>query len=691
MKDPFYHNEKLRYDSPIPSREFIIELLKKNKKPINFETLTKRLNLTTEKHICAVKKRIKAMIRDGQIFENRKGCLVITQQMDLCHGIVQFSKDKQALLWLVDQNKKVPIIGIQSAELMQGDEIIARYTSHEQVVVVEVVARTMKKIVGTVEINKGIYSLKPLTVCCQFDPIIQPSKVKISKGQLVKAKIKANPRSGKPAIVKVIEVVKSKSKLLDQIKIICDALEIPNDYPDNLVPKRQPKYSKREDWRQLDFVTIDGDDAKDFDDAVYVEKHRDTYSVYVAIADVAHYVKPNSPLDKEAYLRGTSVYFPGYVIPMLPEQLSNDWCSLKPNEDRLALAVKMMMNRKGQILSSTIHEVVICSKHRLTYQKVQDYIEMRTPNEFSSILDPLIETYHLLQQQKQDRGALAFNRKTIVPLIDKHNEVKFRDDSQTDAHRLIEVLMLSANEEIAKFCIKHKLPALYRNHGSPDEQKWQHIVDFLKAYEIHAKPNHIPDPKEMSQLLQKVQTLDASEIIEQMLLRSLPQALYEDKNNGHFGLNYKEYLHFTSPIRRYPDLLVHRAIKDFINHAKSSSNDLKKVAQHCSYSERRAEQATRWVDSWIKCQFMSQKIGAVYTGRISNVLNFGLFVYIEELGIDGLIHVSNLPQDYYDYEESTQQLKGRYTHSIYSLGDLIKIKVDHVDLESRKVDFQLER
>ncbi|MAJ81392.1 MAG: ribonuclease R [Legionellales bacterium] len=691
MKDPFYLQEKLRYKNPVPSRELILKTLQRLKKPIKFDSLIKELTIEPKSLIPGFKKRIKAMIRDGQIMENRNGFLVLTQQMDLCQGIVQFNKDRTPFLWILDDNRKVTISGMQASELMQGDDIMARFVSDDEAIVVEILSRRLTHLIGTVDSDRGILSLKPLTICCQYDPLIKPSKFKLHQGQLVKAKIQKGPKPSKPAIVGVVELIKPKKDLDYQIDLICQASDIDVQYPEALVPKQFPKIDHREDWTALDFVTIDGEDAKDFDDAVYVNKTKEGYNVYVAIADVSHFVKPNSPLDKEARSRGTSVYFPSKVIPMLPEKLSNDWCSLRPDEDRLSLAIKINLNSMGHVKKSSIHQVTIRSKHRLTYHQVQNYIDKQNDNlsTISHIIDPLIEVYTLLQKLKNERGALTFNRNLMVPILSGSEIVGFKNTKATDATRLIEVLMLLANEEVAKFCKDHKLPVLYRNHGEPDLFKWQVVAEFLKQHNIAVNQSQLPTPKQMCDLLTEVADLEGGDIIEQMVLRSLPQALYEASCKGHYGLSYETYLHFTSPIRRYPDLVVHRAIKQFLLEKSPIAYDVMKIGHHCSYTERRAEQATRWIDSWLKCQYVKDKIGTIHRGKISNVLGFGVFVYLDDIGIDGLIHVSNLPQDYYDFNEKKQQLEGRYSKNQFTIGDQLKVRIDRVDLETRKIDFQL--
>ncbi len=687
MKDPFYQKEKLRYKKPIPSRELILKVLKEHKKPILFKSLSNLLNIEKKEALVALEKRIKAMIRDGQIIKNRSNHIVLTDSMDLCKGVVQFSKDRQPYLFLNNNNLKVLITGNQASELLQGDEIIGRQVDQNQIVVVEILSRALSAIVGYVEINKGITSLRPIVPCIAFDPILKPTKKKLKAGEIVRCTIQKFPKPTMPAIVKIAEVIPQENSLKGQIELVCDAYEIPTEF-EHEYSDFENDFGQREDWTPLPFVTIDGEDARDFDDAVCVKKVKNGYEVYVAIADVTHYVKTNTSLDREAEFRGTSIYFPRFVIPMLPEILSNDLCSLRPNEVRPAMGLKIILSHTGKVTSYTVSNVLIESKFRLTYNSVQKYIQgSEELKNIDYILDPLIEVYKVLRNLKQKRGALEFNTKTTRVVFDKETQLyTILKEQSNDAHKLIEVLMLLANETVAKFLIDNKLPGIFRNHAEPDLTRWSEVGKFLRQFGIKVPLKNTPSSLDMKKILDKISQLDGGRIIEQMVLRSLPQALYEANNKGHYGLAYKHYLHFTSPIRRYPDLMVHRILKTFIKNKKKVNTNLNRIAQHASFTERRAEQATRWVDAWAKVSYMKQHVGETHNGVITNVTNFGVFVDIHNFGIDGMVHVSKLPQDYYDYDSYAHKLIGRYSNLELKVGMQIKVTIDGVDLESRKIE-----
>jgi ribonuclease R len=476
----------------------------------------------------------------------------------------------------------------------------------------------------------------------------------------------------------------------------------------------------RIDLRHLPFVTIDGEDARDFDDAVYCESESEGLrKLYVAIADVSHYVSVATALDQEANKRGNSVYFPQYVVPMLPEEISNGLCSLKPNLDRLTLVCEMTLDKTGAVIQYSFLEGLINSHARLTYTQVNEIISQRKLStssirkQFNSIIqniDALTDLYYDLLTSRKLRGAIEFESQESQIIFDNEKKIKeILPVERNSAHRLIEECMLCANVCAAKFLKKNKISLLYRVHQGPKDEKIESLREFLAELGIDFS-NCGTDPKDFQRILNDIQGRPDGNIIQSVILRSMNRAIYSPESHGHFGLNYPEYTHFTSPIRRYPDLLVHRAIRYLIRKKSKNTevfrvngsrvlsqeeiypydkNQLKSFGEHCSLTERRADEATRDVINWLKCEFLSSRVGEQFDGTVSTVTGFGLFVQLDEMYIEGLIHITSLPNDYYQYEEDHHRLVGEKTGKIFRLGDNLKVKVIRVELNERKIDFEL--
>ncbi|MEE2770145.1 MAG: ribonuclease R [Pseudomonadota bacterium] len=690
MKDPFYGSEKKRYKNPIPSREWIIQNLVAFNAPISLEQLKSHLNVKGAEESAAFNKRLGAMVRDGQLLKNRNNDFVLVKQMGLCKGFVHFGKDRQPYLYEEETQKKISISGYQLTELLENDYILARSINDGQAIIIEILSRSLKEIVGRVHSEKGISTIVPLKPCCYTDPILQPTEVKLKAGAVIRTSIVNYPKPGRPVIVEFIDEVSTQNDINHSIETVCHAFGIPfnikhkTDFDDSI------SIEGRDDWRHHPFVTIDGEDAKDFDDALFVKKLENEYEVYIAIADVSHYVTPNSDLNEEARDRSTSVYFPGFVVPMLPKVLSNNLCSLVPNQDRYVMGVKLILDLNGRLVSYTLHEAVIHSHARLTYNQVESFIKKQKiiPKAIESSMNAMIELAGKLVEIKHQRGALSFNRQETTPVFNGGEIVDFKNLSALESMKLVEVFMLLANESVATFCEKHKLPCLFRNHGQPDEDKLSGIFQLLNILGIKM-PIHKKDinSKQLSKLMEKVHDKVNSNVYDLLMLRALPQAVYSQYCQGHFGLAYQNYLHFTSPIRRYPDLLVHQQIKRLIHGESVEVSNLNQIASHCSYAERRAEQASRWIESELKCKFIQKHLGKRFKGHISSVMNFGVFVTIDEFGIDGLIHISRLPKDYYDFDPDKMSLNGRKNGRSFVLGDQIKIKVFKIDLDNHRIDF----
>jgi ribonuclease R len=455
----------------------------------------------------------------------------------------------------------------------------------------------------------------------------------------------------------------------------------------------------RYDFRHLPFVTIDGEDAKDFDDAVLcVPREKGGWNLFVAIADVSHYVHPHMALDKEAYHRGNSVYFPGRVIPMLPEVLSNNLCSLNPHVDRLVMVCEMVIQPTGRISRYQFSEGVIHSHARLTYQQVHAMIEKkdrRMQQRFKAIvsqLEDLYALYAVLHQARQKRGAIDFDMPETKIVFGSNRKIeKIIPSERLGSHKVIEECMLSANICAAKYLEKMKQPGLYRVHEGPREEKLNDLRLFLHEMGLKMPKHRQPVPADYATILRAIKERPDAHMIQTVLLRSMSQAVYAPDNKGHFGLAYKAYTHFTSPIRRYPDLLVHRAIKKALLGKKNQQEDaiFAKSAEYCSMTERRADDATNEVTDWLKCEFMMDKVGHEFSGIISGVTNFGIFVELTDIYVEGLIHISTLPEDYYQFDPAKHALLGERTGRSFRLGDTVKIRVACVNLDESKIDFVL--
>ncbi|MDX1812123.1 MAG: ribonuclease R, partial [Gammaproteobacteria bacterium] len=493
-----------------------------------------------------------------------------------------------------------------------------------------------------------------------------------------------------------------------EIDIAVRTYELPEKFPPEvesyakLLPNAVPEDVKqgRVDLRDLPLVTIDGEDARDFDDAVYCEKNGRYWTLYVAIADVSAYVKPETAIDKEAQNRGNSVYFPSKVIPMLPEQLSNGLCSLNPHVDRLCMVCEMQLTASANVKSYKFYEAVMRSSARLTYTEVAAAVvdkDEQVRHQHNGVLPHLEDLYTLYQAfaaKRKKRGVIEFDsNETRIVFGDNRKIEKILPVERNDAHKLIEEFMIAANVAAAEYLESHDMPALYRVHNGPTDEKLQDLKAFLAEYGLRLGGGSSPEPKHYSALLDSVKDRPDRHVIETMMLRSLSQAVYCPDNVGHFGLAFDAYTHFTSPIRRYPDLLVHRAIKHLVKNKKPKSfryslEDMEVFGEGCSMTERRADDATRDALDWLKAEYMQNKVGQVFTGKITTVTGFGVFVLLDDAYVEGLVHVTALDNDYYHFDPIKQRLVGERSRKMYRLQDEITVRVVRVDLEDKKIDFE---
>lgn len=710
-KDPFKKREQEKYENPVASREYIQAYLKEADKPASFAHLIEALGVKTEDEIEGLRRRLKAMIRDGQLMTNRRGSYALVTEMNLIPGRVQGHKDGFGYL-IPDEGKEDIFLPARQMRLVfPGDRVLVRAVSGEvkrrrpEGVIVEIIERNTHRVTGQFFREEGVAFVEPDLKEITQTIIIPPDETKDAKeGQYVTVEITAQPTLKRQPVGRITEIIGDRMMRGLEIELAIRSYNIPYEW-DTACLNEAHQFSDRvtekdiegrKDLRTLSFVTIDGEDAKDFDDAVYCHKNETGYQLYVAIADVTHYLAPNSALDISAKERGNSVYFPQRVVPMLPESLSNELCSLKPDQDRLVMVCDMKLREDGSLIESQFYEAVIHSKARLTYSEVATLLgggEFKFPH-----LIPDLKVFHELFEKllklRKMRGAIDFETVDTRVIFDERGKIeKIIPVKRNVAHRMIEEAMLLANVCAAQYLESKNVPTLYRIHETPDATKIEALRDFLKAFGLRMSGGEIPTAKDYAKLLDRIQSRSDAHILQTVMLRSLRQAVYSPKNVGHFGLSYEAYLHFTSPIRRYPDVLVHRALKHAINNnpQKQFHYDpavMQQLGEHCSMTERRADEATREALNWLKCEYMLDKVGKEFSGNISGVTGFGLFVELEDIYIEGLIHITNLDNDYYLHDATHHHLTGKNSGKVYRLGDKIRVLVARVDVDNRQIDFE---
>lgn len=711
-KDPHLEREAQKYTNPIASREFILEHLENRGRPASRRQLIEELNLTTPDEQEALRRRLIAMVRDGQLHENRRGAYGPIAKMELIAGHVIGHKDGFGFVAPDDGSEDLFVGPRQMRLVFHGDRVLARISSvdsrgRREAIIVEVLEHNTTEVVGRYYADSGAGYVKSVNKRITQEVVIPPKEQgKAKDGQMVIASLTAQPTLRTRPVGKIIEVLGDHMAPGMEINVAIRNHELPHVWPDEVFietsrfPDEVPDQALegRTDLRELPFVTIDGEDAKDFDDAVYCEPKRDGgFTLYVAIADVSHYVKPHSPLDQEALKRGNSVYFPGRVIPMLPEALSNNLCSLKPDVNRLVLVCKMAINSKGKVTRHEFFEGVIRSHARLTYTQVHamGVLKDKALQQRYTALQPaiknLFDLYHILRGEREKRGAIDFDFPETKIVFGPHRKIQeVVPLVRNDAHRLIEECMVAANICAARFLLEKNMPALYRDHEPPSEDKLNDLRRFLAELGLKLSTKKDPEPADFAAILSSVGDRPDAHLIQTMLLRSLSQAVYSPVNKGHFGLACEAYTHFTSPIRRYPDLLVHRGIRSILQNQpqpEDAGPAYEKFGEHCSATERRADDATREAVDWLKCEFIMDKVGETFNGVISGVTGFGFFVELTGIYVEGLVHISTLPNDYYHFNSMKLSLEGERSRRAYCLGDTVKVRVARVDLDEREIDF----
>ncbi len=712
-RDKAFARESQRYDDPVPSRELILEQLAQHAGPLTLDELIGQFQLAKLNQHSALEKRLAAMVRDGQLVQNRVGGFGPVSKMNAVAGTVQAHRDGFGFLVPDAGPPDIFLPPRQMRELMNGDRALVRITGKDhrdrpEGSVVEVLERASRQIVGRLHVDQDVAYVIPDNPRVQQDLLIPSGKrAEASHGQMVVAEITAPPGHRTLPVGKIIEVLGEHLAPGMEIAAAIRSHSLPHEFPETVLREAaaipdevQPAQIKqRVDLRELGLVTIDGADARDFDDAVHARRMRGGgWMLTVAIADVAAYVMPDAPLDKEALLRGTSVYFPSQVIPMLPEKLSNGLCSLNPHVDRLCMVCEMRVSEDGEVSKSKFMEGVMRSQARLIYDdvaKALDGDETAVPKEVLPGLQVLRECYEALHYARDQRGAIDFeSTETRIEFGEDRKISQIIPVQRTQAHRLIEECMIAANVEAARFVGKHKLPAPYRVHEKPEALKVQALREFLQAQGLRLGGGDRPEAMEFAKLMKRVKDSRNRALVQSVMLRSLMQARYSAENNGHFGLSLEHYAHFTSPIRRYPDLLLHRALKHLIRRKKKESfeyteADIERHSAHCSTTERRADEATRDAVTWLKCEYMSDRVGEEFDGLISGVTSFGLFVQLGDLFVDGLVHVSSLSNDYYQFEAHHHRLIGDRSGRAYNLGDSVRVRVTRVNLDERKIDLEI--
>lgn len=726
--DPHADREARKYDRPIPSREAILEVLSDAGELLTAEQLAAALELRDEQDLEHFQRRLRAMVRDGQLHRNRRGHYGRVERMNLVSGTVIGHADGFGFLAPDDNSDDLFLSPRQMRKVMHGDRAMGQVVGMDsrgrrEGAIVEVLERRHKTVVGRY-VEDGVGVVVPEDKRLAHDIFVSPEDANGARGgQIVEVELTRYPDGRVRAMGRIIEVLGDHMAPGMEVDVAIRKFDLPNRWSPAIdeeviaIGREVPESAKRgrRDLRTLPLVTIDGEDARDYDDAVYCERKDKGWRLVVAIADVSFYVTPDSELDREAFERGNSVYFPDRVIPMLPEALSNNLCSLMPEVDRLAMVCDMVVTPQGRVRSYEFYEAVIRSHARLTYTKVaamlvgkdRDLREQYEP--LVPHLEQLHAVYGALHKVRLARGAVDFELPETRIVFDENRKIEtIVAVERNDAHRLIEECMLAANVCAAEFLGEHKVPTPYRVHAGPTAEKLTALREFLSEFGLSLGGGAKPEAADYAHVLSQLEGRKDARLIQTVMLRSLSQAIYTPDNIGHFALAFASYAHFTSPIRRYPDLMVHRSIKDVVKkkqgrgrvkHALSrvlgatpsqeSMDAVKVQSEHCSMTGRRADEAVWDVIKWLKTEYMTDRVGEVFDGVISGVTGFGLFVEIRNIYVEGLVHISSLGNDYYRFDPVKHALIGERTRQVLRLGDEVSVRVVRVDLDEARIDLEL--
>jgi ribonuclease R len=708
-QDPYVARERESYENPIPSREYILEIMAREGVPLSTEQLFALLEIKkNEREIFG--RRLAAMERDGQIIRNRKNALCIAEKLHLISGRVEGHADGFGFLIPDKGGEDIYLSAHEMEKVLHGDRVMVRPSGFDRKgrlegKIVDILERTNKYLVGRIIKSQGLTLVAAEDKRIHQDIIIPPNKEMNAKpDQVVVVELIEQPRPHAKPIGQVTEILGNYADPGMEIEIALRKHQLPYQFSPAAI-KQAESYSAivspedmkgRTDLRDMTLITIDGETARDFDDAVYCEPQGKGWRLVVAIADVSFYVKPGDALDKDAYERGNSVYFPRRVIPMLPEALSNGLCSLNPEVDRMCMVCDMQIDHVGEIKRYLFYPAVMRSKARMTYTKVHEIL-MHPEGDLAQSyawlkphLNHLYAYYQLSLKLREKRGAIEFDSQENVMIFNDQGKIDHIEPViRNEAHRLIEECMLAANVCAADFINVNEHPSLFRVHEGPTPEKLEALRTFMGEFGFSLGGGEHPTAKDYAKLRALIKGRPDEQLLQTVLLRSMQQAVYQSDNLGHFGLAYEAYTHFTSPIRRYPDLLVHRAIKAILQKTQYQPGHWNEIGEHCSMTERRADDATRDVEAWLKCFYMQDKIGEAFTGTVAGVTSFGLFVMIDDLFVEGLLHVTELGNDYFQYNKISHEMVGERTGLRYRLGDRIHIRVSRVDLETSRIDFVL--
>lgn len=726
------------FDPDVPSREVILQYLRSAEKPIAPKALAAAVGASFPLSV-GFERRLKAMERDNQILFNPQGRILLNNQLDFIAGKVQGHRDGFGFLLRDDGGPDLFLPPREMLKVLHGDRVLAKqdgeYRGKPQGAIVEVVERRTNKLVGRFLKERGAFIVVPEDQRIKHDILIPASDTgEAEHGQVVTVEIVQQPTRHTQPLGRVVEVLGEIDDPGMEIEIAVRKFDVPHVFSEAAVEQaakvpptvRPADLRGRVDLRDVPFITIDGEDARDFDDAVFCmpvelgteKRRRPGWRLLVAIADVTHYVKPGDGLDADALERGTSVYFPRRVIPMLPESLSNGICSLNPQVDRLVLVCDMVIaangSKAGSITAYQFYDAVIHSHARTTYTDVWAALQQpagpaaQSMHEVMPHVRHLYELYQLFASARLKRGAIDFDTVETRIVCNPLGKIeRIEAYLRNDAHKLIEECMLAANTCAAEFMKRNKRHGLYRVHEGPTPEKLQALRDYLRNLGLTLEGGDDPSTQDYARLLKEARNRPDFEIIQTMCLRSLQQAIYSPEHTGHFGLSYEHYAHFTSPIRRYPDLLTHRVIKGILQGRRyvPEVDDISSLAalpqgerEHAAWEklglllsarERRADDASRDVEAWLKCWFMKERVGEVFSGRVTGVASFGIFITLETLFVEGMVHVSELGSDYFQYNESMNELRGERTGIRFRLTDQVQVQVARVDLEARRIEFRL--
>ena len=705
-QDPFLAREQEKYSDPLPSREWVIELLEKKGVPVSTEELATVLSIR-EDEMEFFRRRLGAMVRDGQVHINRRGLVCVAEKLALVKCRIEAHSDGFGFAVPVekkDGDTDLVLYERQMRGLMHGDIVTVRPVGvdrrgRREGQVLDIIERANTTVVARLAKEGNIAVAIPEDKRISQSIVLDVGSIGDAKdGQVINVELTRYPEKNLPATGKVTEVLGDYADSGMEIEIAVRKHHLPHKFspaclkaagkiPANVKPAER---KGRVDLRELPLVTIDGETARDFDDAVFAEKVGRNYRLVVAIADVSHYVKDGDGIDIDARERGTSVYFPRRVIPMLPENLSNGICSLNPDVERLCMVCDMIVTNMGNVKSYEFYPAVMRSHARLTYTQVWQWIESGEQHDLKPQIDTLYKLYQKLLAKRQQRGAMEFDSIETQMIFNDNGKIdRIEPVVRNEAHRLIEECMLAANVCAAEFLLKNKHPSLYRNHKGPTPEKLETLRTQLALLGMALGGGDNPTPKDYAALAEQFTGRPDKELLQVMLLRSMQQAMYEAKNDGHFGLAYQSYTHFTSPIRRYPDLTVHRAIKAVLLGETYQVDSWQGLGTHTSYTERRADEASKGVENWLKTYYMQDKVGEVFAGRISGLTNFGLFVTLNDLYIDGLVHISDLGEDYFNYRPEIMAIEGERSGVQFKMGDAVVVRVASANLDTGKIDLSL--